>query len=51
MPAFSGELYFDRRLPVSQQFFVLHLSFYFVACGTREISVSVFQLDMGNIRR
>ena len=56
MPGFNGELYFDRRLPVTHLPTVFCAVFIIlfgclVARGIREISVGVFQFDMGNIGR
>ena len=56
MPDLSDELYFDRRLPVTHLPTVFCTAFIIlfgclVARGIREISVGVFQLDMGNIGR
>ena len=56
MPVFNGELYFDRRLPVTHLPTVFRTVFIIlfgclVARGIREISVGVFQFDMGNIGR
>ena len=55
MPALSDELDFDCRHPVTHipTFFGTAFIILFgclVACGKREISVCVFQFDMGNIR-
>ena len=54
MPGFNGELYFDRRLPVTHLPTVFCTVFIIlfrclVARGIREISVGVFQFDMGKI--
>ena len=56
MPGFNGELYFDRRLPVTHlPTFVCTVFIILFGClvarGIREISVGVFQIDMGNIGR
>ena len=56
MPGFNGELYFDRRLPVTHLPTVFCTEFKItfgclVARGIREISVGVFQFDMVNIGR
>ena len=56
MPGFNGELYFDRRLPVTHLPTVFCTVFIIsfgclVARGIRDISVGVFQFDMGNIGR
>ena len=58
MPGFNGELYFDRRLPVTHlptgfgtvRVFII-LFGCLVAHDTRQISVGVFQFDMGKISR
>ena len=56
MPGFNDELYFDRRLPVTHlpTVFCTVFNILFgclVARGIREISVGVFQFDMGKIGR
>ena len=56
MQGFNGVLYFDRRLPVTHLLTVFCTVFIvlfgcLVARGIREISVGVFQFDMGNIGR
>ena len=56
MPALSDELDFDRRHQVTHLPAVFCTAFIIlfgclVARGIREISVGVFQFDMGNIGR
>ena len=56
MSGFNSELFFDRPLPVTHLPTVFCTVFIIlfgclVARGIREISVDVFQFDMGNIGR
>ena len=56
MPGLNGELYFDRRLPVTHLptgflYCIYHFIWLLGSRGIREISVGVFQFDMGNIGR
>ena len=56
MPGFNGELYFDRRIPVTHLPTVFCTTFIIlfgclVTRGILEISVGLFQFDMGKIGR